>query len=59
MPTDTDRLNWMFLHKPRFDGDENGNFCLFLYNGKYHIARGDSKRDCIDAAIAGDHKEVY
>jgi hypothetical protein len=58
MPTDTERLSWMLLHQPHFLGDDSGMHVIFWYGGKFHIAHGESKIECIDNAIAGKHKEV-
>ena len=58
--TDTQRLDWVIYNTPRFGGDHQGIYVVFWHcgDGHNHIARGDSERSCIDAALTGLHERI-
>lgn len=56
--TDTERLNWVIAHRPEFD---DGYVRIWLGScsspsgmSGYHIAKGQTARDCIDQALDGN-----
>lgn len=56
--TDTQRLEFIFLHQPVFDRDAKGRYMVFWYENRKCISRGSSFRDCIDNVTTGNFKYV-
>jgi hypothetical protein len=54
--TDTQRLDFIFDHRPMFDEDNRGPFMVFRFEGHHCVSRGKTYRQCIDNVTTGNYK---